>query len=423
MDINKLIKQVKKMNETSMFDDIKSKLNSYLNSQEYNDNKKRIKQIEIERKKFVNKFNTEYIKKMKLENYITECPHREESFCYILEHGKCIEDLGSIRGSFATKKFGIHKNKKNNNDNEKEYKYLKKFGSNKDEVYKNINKYILDLLDAAERNDYDSLQNNKLAPMFKSKIYYVYYPEKSIPINDSEEIIFFLKKLGFENLNETNIFLIKKLLLRCKEILAPDISNWEFMNFLYSHYGYRTEIDDLKEIKKNRNNKNEKIDFQEITKYDGLSQQTKSTQVHNLPNYEIIQRKKTAIGMCGEELVLQYEKNNNKKYKELIKSVANTDCGYDILSFDVTGKEKHIEVKTKVSGSVNNIDFYLTANEYEKLKNDDLYVIYYVCGIKDKHKTIYSIKKHLIENALEPVLYRIKGKGSIELENNNYTIK
>ena len=407
MDINEMIEQVDEVNKTNQFDEIKSKLDLYLNSQEYKEKKQQKRIIEKARKDFVNKFNVKYIKVMPVDNYIIECLQRKESFCYMLERDEFIGQLGSIRGSYATSKFGLHKSK-----DKTEPDYVKKFGDNANEAYKNIIQSILDLLYAAKKNDYNMLQQNKLAPMFKSKIYFIYYPNKSIPINDKEEIIFFLKRLGYNNLNERNFFLIKKLLLRCKEILAPNISNWEFMNFLYSNYGYRTEIDDLKEIKKNIDKKIEQIKLVNISLLKDLPKKTTTNHSQNLPDYELAQKKRTAVGMCGEDLVLRYEKENNKKFKNKIENVSNINCGYDILSFDDNGNEKHIEVKTSVNGNIDNINFYLTANEYKRLETDDSYYIYYVCVIKNKHKTIYSIqKKQMASITKEPVIYQIKAKG------------
>ena len=88
-------------------------------------------------------------------------------------------------------------------------------------------------------------------------------------------------------------------------------------------------------------------------------------------------------GDLGELLILQYEKKCvNEKYQHLISQVSKDlgdGLGYDILSFDESGKEKFIEVKTTKSGL--NTPFLITASELQKSLEDPgnyyLYRIYH----------------------------------------------
>ena len=90
-------------------------------------------------------------------------------------------------------------------------------------------------------------------------------------------------------------------------------------------------------------------------------------------------------------------------------SLENQHLGYDILSFNDAGEEIHIEVKTKKNGTKDNVDFYITANELEKL-NEPNHYIYYVCGITTKHRAIYRISGQLIQEVTpKPILYKIEG--------------
>lgn len=107
------------------------------------------------------------------------------------------------------------------------------------------------------------------------------------------------------------------------------------------------------------------------------------------------------LGLSGEELVLEYEKEKLHKagrpdLAAMIKwSSKDSDAlGYDIQSFmvDENGlvKEIHIEVKT-TSGTSKNL-FYISANEikvFEEMK--DSYYIYRVCVNKKKESSEFFV--------------------------------
>ena len=86
--------------------------------------------------------------------------------------------------------------------------------------------------------------------------------------------------------------------------------------------------------------------------------------------------------------------------------------GYDILSFDpITGKEKHIEVKT-TSGTKNSfVDFYITDNELQHLADDSCYSIYYITGIYGNNPKIKELNMEQLRNKIaelsSPVLYKV----------------
>ncbi len=83
---------------------------------------------------------------------------------------------------------------------------------------------------------------------------------------------------------------------------------------------------------------------------------------------------------------------------------------FEITRNDDEGNKVYIEVKTKTNGGPNNIDFYLTENELQRLREPN-HLIYYVCGIKRKKKTIYVIREEILkEIELKPILYRIRAK-------------
>ena len=130
-------------------------------------------------------------------------------------------------------------------------------------------------------------------------------------------------------------------------------------------------------------------------------------------DYEKAQKNQTAVGKLGEELVCEHEKEKliNKGLTHLANKVeivsSNTSLGYDVLSFDESGNEIHIEVKSK-SGKLNYLDFYITDNEYEKLKNNSNHVIYYISHLKSITPLLFVLKGSMINDSnVRPVLYRV----------------
>src|SRR5271156_3466571 len=78
-----------------------------------------------------------------------------------------------------------------------------------------------------------------------------------------------------------------------------------------------------------------------------------------------------ALGRAGESFVLEVErrqlaKRQRSDLSERVRWIADEDgdgAGYDILSFEASGRERLIEVKTTNGGA--NTPFFLSRNEYE----------------------------------------------------------
>ena len=81
-----------------------------------------------------------------------------------------------------------------------------------------------------------------------------------------------------------------------------------------------------------------------------------------------------ALGRAGEEFVLDVERSRLKqaglpRLAENVRWIANEEgdgAGYDILSFDLAGKPRQIEVKT--TNGVATTPFFLSRNEFETAK-------------------------------------------------------
>ncbi len=86
---------------------------------------KEIKKDEIYRANFVKKYSINKIENMHIDEYVSGKPN---SFCYRLEEE--LKSLGSIVGSFASKKYGVYYNK-----DKRTYIHLSKFGENYKEAF------------------------------------------------------------------------------------------------------------------------------------------------------------------------------------------------------------------------------------------------------------------------------------------------
>lgn len=119
------------------------------------------------------------------------------------------------------------------------------------------------------------------------------------------------------------------------------------------------------------------------------------------------------LGNAGELFVLEYEEQRlrqagQKKLANKIEHVAQTQgdgLGYDVLSFDVSGKERLIEVKTTSFGK--RTPFYVSKNEVSRSVVDtEIYHLYRVFDFR-KSPRVFGLKGRLDRAVkLEPTQYR-----------------
>ena len=97
------------------------------------------------------------------------------------------------------------------------------------------------------------------------------------------------------------------------------------------------------------------------------------------------------LGDAGEKFVLEKEKEFLKSrgrgdLAEKVEQVSlkHDGCGYDVLSFELTGEEKFIEVKT-TEGKTRNA-FELTSNEFKVSKQSQNYWLFRVSKFNKEDK-------------------------------------
>lgn len=127
---------------------------------------------------------------------------------------------------------------------------------------------------------------------------------------------------------------------------------------------------------------------------------TREFKTRKISNYAQINASNSALGLLGEELIIDTERKNLIKHdrKDLAEKIIHVSviegdgAGYDIKSFTPEGEVKYIEVKaTKGSGTA---PFYLSPNEIEFSKiNPNNYYLYriYDLDVQQKSGKIYVL--------------------------------
>lgn len=138
-------------------------------------------------------------------------------------------------------------------------------------------------------------------------------------------------------------------------------------------------------------------------------------QLPRVRNYLQIEARNSSLGRAGEELVLRFEaerlhRSGAKRLADRIEHVAKTQgdgLGFDILSFETTGKERLIEVKTTRFGQMT--PFFASKNEVEfsdkRSRDFHLYRLFDF----EKEPRLFMLPGSLRQTcALDPVEFRAR---------------
>lgn len=360
----------------------------------------RYKKLEQLRRTFERRFPHNTILQLKLDDYV-QGKASKESFCYWVEWK--LSDLGNIQRTPA-KKFGVYYSKKKNS-----FQITKEFKS-KDNPFSAILNEIVNLLDAAEKNDGDAVRNAKVSPMFKGKILFLYFPKKFINIFSERLIDHFL---GYLRLNEpgAKLDLISKreLLVKFKNAdeVMKDWSMFEFHDFLH-----RAWPPPSRDARVPAPLKDYIFDFPSpddtdpefISLKPGEVMETSektSGKKAGKTDFEQRNRRNKLTGNQGEDVVFLAEKrellkNGKPDLAKKVEAIYKTDdgAGYDILSFELDGTPKQIEVKSSTArppSPNSSFGFYLSSNEYEQARKLPNYHLYIVFEVKSKKPKIWPI--------------------------------
>lgn len=120
-----------------------------------------------------------------------------------------------------------------------------------------------------------------------------------------------------------------------------------------------------------------------------------------------------SLGLAGEEFVLHYEhwrliQSGQQKLADRVEHVSKTKgdgLGYDVLSFDSTGRERFLEVKTTSFGK--DTPFFISRGEFRLSKEAvEQFHLYRLFEFRKTPK-LFSLKGALDQHCiLDPVTYR-----------------
>lgn len=372
------------------------------------------------RNEFLEKFPIKSLETITIEQYALGLDDTyKDSFCYWIETK--LQMFGDIHGSTAAK-FGVYFGKRGD-DVENKWRWTAWTNESFDEVRNELNYLIM----AGNDMDFDAIEKNRLSKMFKGKILAVYFPDRYLNIYSYEHVKYFLKQLGVVEYPPVELAKQKLLEIKNSNGVMRAWNNLKFSNFLYTYFSEvkRKDAEEINEETPEIIGKT--LTFQKSTGEYRAIEQTQSVPPNKnetkhkpyKPDYQKASEYKQKTGREGEIAVLDFEKetlaaSGRQDLADKVTRVSEYDdsLGYDILSFDpITGKEKHIEVKT-TSGTKNSfVDFYITDNELQHLADDSCYSIYYITGIYGNNPKIKELNMEQLRNKIaelsSPVLYKV----------------
>ena len=369
------------------------------------------------REDFIKDYSINNLYELPLDNYVIG--KGSHSFCYRLERE--LDKLGTILGS-PSPKFGVYYSKKSG-----VYKQTKIWGTNYKDAFKNIRSAIIDLIIAGKNEDINAIIENKLSPMFKGKLLSIYYPNRFLNIFSDEHLNHYLSFFGLDFSTLLDPVYKRDALITFKN-QDPIMRKWDndiFARFLYEVYpgapkkdkDRPPELSDYEPIVFPFSPTVEEINLTiyPIEKEETYSEKFKKGKL----NYERENRKSKQLGDRGEEIVKAFEierlikAGKTKLANKVVRVSEKSDSyGYDILSFNEDGTERHIEVKaTQSKAGIAN--FFLTINELKTAKEEGkTYFIYIVYEILTDNPKIWTLNNpFLSENPgikIEPINFRVK---------------
>ncbi len=375
------------------------------------EDQKEYRKLERLRSKFVKSFPIKSIMNLEFDEYIVG-KSSKKSFCYRIETE--LKSLGNLKGSTSTK-FGVYFGRKGK-DTIKKYRFSKKYGTELDAAFEDVKKSIQKLLESGENDNYESIEKNKVAPIFKYKLLGTYFPEKYLNIYSRDHLDYFISKLGINNTSKSIPQKQQNLLnFKHSNSISKDWTNIEFARFLYTKIGRPPKEDkDKKLLSLLPPLESVKLTTIKVLAEDRSdSPQSKSTS--GKIDHQKKNRLNTILGLRAENLVFNNEVQKVKAFgysKELVNhiSLSNDRAGYDIQTLDEYGKRKLIEVKGTRS-KLGQIQINITDNELSKSKELDNYFIYVVFEAHTKNPKLWEMPKefkhYLDEFTLNPVVYKL----------------
>jgi hypothetical protein len=381
-------------------------------AQRDSDDWKRAEQL---RKDFVSDYPSKKIPSLALDDYVIGKGAENRSFCYRLEREMDI--LGRILGATAFK-FGVYFGRIKS-DPEDKYRFRQHWGKTVDQAFAAIKQAIVDLLQAADKDDFVGIAENALSPLFKGKILFLYYPGKFAPIYSWVHLEHFIAALDLDGSFACEAEMQRALMdyrATWPELQVQPAAL--YMRLLYDIFGPPDAPTTLGGVAPSMPMLKTAIDGAEFIGQMPASPPAAGHQPGGRGkfDFEVRQKNSKRTGDRGELIVFALEKKRlteagKLKLAEQVDHVADREdgLGYDILSFDEDGTERPIEVKATTAPNLLN-GFYISANELEKSADLANYHLYIVFSALSKAPRVFIMKKpdlHGQAFVLEPINYLV----------------
>ncbi|MDQ1164605.1 DUF3883 domain-containing protein [Flavobacterium sp. SORGH_AS_0622] len=363
------------------------------------------------RSQFIKYFKYSRIHAMQIDEFVLGRPPVPGSynFCYTIERE--LDGLGRIIGANAFK-FGVYYGKIKS-DSEIKYRFAKKYGNNHAAAFENVRTKILELLDSGAVQDFNAIARNHLSPMFKGKILSTYFPDIYLNVFSPEHLNYFLIKLDLDNkllIKQDAVFKRNALLeFKNKDLIMRHWPVDIFADFLYTEYPGRpftktNENEDsaiLQDYLDPQFPSNPEASFIELgimpSNFSLPIAPGKKVKIKGKKNYEAEGRRLRKLGDRGEKIVMDLEAKRLREggrmdLVELIDRVSlkSDSYGYDILSYELDGRKRYIEVKA-TTGEKGDANFFLSSNELQVAEVSENYYIYMVYDVTTKSPKVWPI--------------------------------
>lgn len=206
-----------------MGDELDLLIDKYL-KERYGFNVSRFSELEKLRIDFINTYSISKIKSLSINEYtpVTQASH---TFCSRLRWD--LQQLGTMGNAYPDV-FGIY---------EKDYQirlsktYSNLYGNDYDGAFNRIKEDIVEVLKAADSDDFEAIEKSKLNSLFKNKLLMVYYPDKVIPVCVKNTLDAYCEAVGYV-LPENMSFIFKNLALKDYKDQSETFSEWSNFQFM-----------------------------------------------------------------------------------------------------------------------------------------------------------------------------------------------
>ena len=177
---------------------------------------------ELIRRRFVEDYPIDQIPNLSLDEYLIakEGEGNDRSFCrrmrYELGH---LSSMGNVRFNI----FGVYHNP--NGDVALSITYSNLFGNDINAAFKYIKKQIVKLLEAAEKEDYRTIDEIRLNSSFKYKLITVYYPDLYIPVVTNNVLNEYCNHVNL-SINPNDPMIYRNVELRDWKRRNPEMKDW-----------------------------------------------------------------------------------------------------------------------------------------------------------------------------------------------------